>query len=557
MLFATTVSSTTARPSRRPFRVASRRRTSTTSTTTPEPTTVAGEFLQDLDENESVEDPESKPRVVTSTDKTPKTTRRKPTLLKDQNDQKDQDDQKDQNYQKYQDDQKDQNPSATNEEENKRQSKKFSASVKQNQLETMLRNAVSSREEEEAPIAEDPQVSDFSDDISAETAIAIAAHQLLTAPPPSTIDYDEENNRKTTRPYSTARDDVDLTDIARTERVTKKRPTSTPISIVEFSSTTTYKKPEYTTDYEAPQYTQTQAQTVSEYTEPVVQTNSAGYTGVSSPQLGPSTARYLGTSEKYLTIPVDEFSYSTDAYAGGLSREPSYFTREYLLESPITKSYDDEYQYLSPPTTPPTTRKPPKRTFHRKISTTLRPSTQPYVIATSTTSTTTKPRRVTTKKTVQTTKQPARTYRPIDNYDYYDETEEKVVDKYLEGTKVVVHATGTFVEHNIPLTIHGCARVSSLAALPIWTYMGGDFKWLKIPVSLLRNSGYISINVSSIECLDIGNFPHPTSCKKFISCARMESGDIIGWEYICPKGLSFDPVGGICNWSAGLGCDEK
>lgn len=59
-----------------------------------------------------------------------------------------------------------------------------------------------------------------------------------------------------------------------------------------------------------------------------------------------------------------------------------------------------------------------------------------------------------------------------------------------------------------------------------------------------------------IECLDQGNFPHPLSCKKFISCAKMEIGGVIGWEYTCPKGLSYDPVGGICNWSAGLGCNE-
>lgn len=59
-----------------------------------------------------------------------------------------------------------------------------------------------------------------------------------------------------------------------------------------------------------------------------------------------------------------------------------------------------------------------------------------------------------------------------------------------------------------------------------------------------------------IECLDQGNFPHPLSCKKFISCAKMEIGGVVGWEYTCPKGLSYDPVGGICNWAAGLGCKE-
>ncbi|KAF7271064.1 hypothetical protein GWI33_016024 [Rhynchophorus ferrugineus] len=59
----------------------------------------------------------------------------------------------------------------------------------------------------------------------------------------------------------------------------------------------------------------------------------------------------------------------------------------------------------------------------------------------------------------------------------------------------------------------------------------------------------------SFVCLDRGNFPHPISCKKFISCARMENGKLIGWEYTCPKGLSFDPIGGMCNWSTEVGCN--
>nr|CAD7423341.1 unnamed protein product [Timema monikensis] len=66
---------------------------------------------------------------------------------------------------------------------------------------------------------------------------------------------------------------------------------------------------------------------------------------------------------------------------------------------------------------------------------------------------------------------------------------------------------------------------------------------------MVHSDGYI-------ECLDQGSFPHPYSCKKFISCAKMENGGLLGWEYTCPKQLSFDPVGGICNWSSGLGCKE-
>ncbi|OAD52209.1 Acidic mammalian chitinase, partial [Eufriesea mexicana] len=63
-------------------------------------------------------------------------------------------------------------------------------------------------------------------------------------------------------------------------------------------------------------------------------------------------------------------------------------------------------------------------------------------------------------------------------------------------------------------------------------------------------------NKGTIRCLDQGNFPHPDSCKKFITCAKMVNGLVIGAEYTCPDKLSFDPVGGICNWSAGLGCKE-
>lgn len=59
-----------------------------------------------------------------------------------------------------------------------------------------------------------------------------------------------------------------------------------------------------------------------------------------------------------------------------------------------------------------------------------------------------------------------------------------------------------------------------------------------------------------IECLDMGSFPHPFSCQKFISCAKTEYGALFGWEYTCPKGLSFDPVGGICNWASGPVCNN-
>lgn len=95
------------------------------------------------------------------------------------------------------------------------------------------------------------------------------------------------------------------------------------------------------------------------------------------------------------------------------------------------------------------------------------------------------------------------THRPIIDLDYYDDEDVRVIGGNQAQVKVILHGAGI------------------------------------------------------IECLDQGNFPHPLSCRKFISCAKLESGGVVGWEYTCPKGLSYDPVGGICNWAAGLGCKEK
>lgn len=97
----------------------------------------------------------------------------------------------------------------------------------------------------------------------------------------------------------------------------------------------------------------------------------------------------------------------------------------------------------------------------------------------------------------------ANTFRPSSDYDYYDDGETRLLSRIPEHSKVLIHSSG------------------------------------------------------AIECLDQGNFPHPGSCKKFIYCARMINSKLVGFEYTCPKDLSFDPVGGICNWAAGLGCFEK
>lgn len=176
-------------------------------------------------------------------------------------------------------------------------------------------------------------------DLSAETAIAIAAHQLFAAPLPTTENFDEPKattKKQTTKPYSTTQDYTytprytDPFGYENTEAITGK---------VVFSNTF---PSGYTT---TPSYASTSRNPIPVpsspgYSSPGILSNSVGYSGVSQPQIGPSTARYLGTSEKFVSIPIEEFGYSTDGFTGGLSQEPVYFTREYLLESPVTKTYD-------------------------------------------------------------------------------------------------------------------------------------------------------------------------------------------------------------------------
>lgn len=108
-----------------------------------------------------------------------------------------------------------------------------------------------------------------------------------------------------------------------------------------------------------------------------------------------------------------------------------------MLTPPI---FADEYQYLAPVTPQlTTTRKIRKKIVHKKISTTIRP-TVAY-------ETTAKPRHV-SRRPVQRVPfekvkkpDPNRTFRPIENYDYYDEGDEKFADNYAD-TKVIVHGKG-------------------------------------------------------------------------------------------------------------------
>ncbi|XP_076757244.1 uncharacterized protein LOC143427196 [Xylocopa sonorina] len=154
--------------------------------------------------------------------------------------------------------------------------------------------------------------------------------------------------------------------------------------------------------------------------------------------------------------------------------------------------------------TPATGRPPLRNALRRKISTTVAPRTD-AATSRSTLRFTPAPRnrqssKAKDKSLQNVTTRPRRP--PVVDYDYYEDEEEPVVGKSTFNGKLYLTSTGTF------------------------------------------------------RCLDQGNFPHPYSCKKFITCARMVNGLVVGAEYTCPDKLSFDPVGGICNWSAGLGCKE-
>jgi hypothetical protein len=54
----------------------------------------------------------------------------------------------------------------------------------------------------------------------------------------------------------------------------------------------------------------------------------------------------------------------------------------------------------------------------------------------------------------------------------------------------------------------------------------------------------------TVDCLDKGIFPHPISCKQFVHCVTSEENDgtLRAWVYACPKSLTFDPIGGMCNY---------
>lgn len=90
-------------------------------------------------------------------------------------------------------------------------------------------------------------------------------------------------------------------------------------------------------------------------------------------------------------------------------------------------------------------------------------------------------------------------------------------------------------------------------------------KWSQRAVVPLSEKVRYNPEDGSVFCLDKGIFPHPISCQLFVHCAPSEenNGSIRSWVYSCPKLLTFDPIGQMCNWSPnsklspnGNGCIE-
>lgn len=73
-----------------------------------------------------------------------------------------------------------------------------------------------------------------------------------------------------------------------------------------------------------------------------------------------------------------------------------------------------------------------------------------------------------------------------------------------------------------------------------------NHKWSERAVVPLSEK--VKLMDGSVKCLDRGIFPHPISCKQFVHCVEDNDASIKGYVYECPPSLSFNPVGGICDY---------
>ncbi|CAG4982754.1 unnamed protein product [Colias eurytheme] len=563
-------SSTTVAPSRRPFRVASRRRPFTPSTTSTTTTTQATtqvleseESLQEID-TDTFEDPSLiQPSTQNST-----LQYRRPLQLP----------------------RADQNPAASTDDASERQSKKYSAS---------FRNQIDGTERSVA------------DDYNSETAVALAAHQLLAAPVPIVPDYEEP---KTTRKPKTTQTIVDYKytspyytedyknqdfteEYYRTTNIPTRQgfvETSTPYYQSEISST-------YFTDTRIPSTESTSTRSRTTYTNtPDTYTNTRPNTDYTNtrPNTDYTDTRTYTTPEAFNTRTT--YSNTPETFTRTTYNTPEAFTRTRTYANPprpsgvsITvgsENSGDSTAKFTYDTFPSTTFSDfETRVTRPRLSTTISPTVSDLNVPTArfTTGASSYPSTVVNKfsrpagfspnlvslgfetdgqSTLRLDSNPgpstARYFGssakiPVSTENGPSQEPSYFTREYLLESPVT-KAYDDEYQYLSPITTpQTTTRKPPRRKTPISEYDYYDDNQEKIGVKYEKENQVFIDSKGNIECLDIGNFAHPTSCKKFISCARIRGGSVLGWEYICPKGLSFDPVGGICNWSAGLGCQEK
>ncbi|XP_072745490.1 uncharacterized protein [Anoplolepis gracilipes] len=277
-------------------------------------------------------------------------------------------------------------------------------------------------------------------------------------------------------------------------------------------------------DTEELQTTETVVLAEEDTDQPSLEVNSLKNSGSLSRKSAYSNRHRKPTTQSTTAAPlINSFPSTVAIYRSGRPIETTFSSRIDLVESfedtRSTSNHNDQKADVSdqsiraqefavtladPPSSPDTGRTALRNAAIRKISTTVAPRTDPTIDRTisryeADLRNRQRSKTKSTRPTLNATTRPRRP--PVLDYDYY--------------------------EDEVPIVI------------------GKSF-----------NSKLFLTSKGTIRCLDQGNFPHPYSCKKFITCARMVNGQVIGTEYTCPDRLTFDPVGGICNWSVGLGCKD-
>jgi len=129
-------------------------------------------------------------------------------------------------------------------------------------------------------------------------------------------------------------------------------------------------------------------------------------------------------------------------------------------------------------------------------------------------------------------------YEYIEYYEYYDIDDEETDTEHAASLDPVRRP------EQAPFT-----KVGAAAAHPPPVKTIGDY-------DLFPLVNKVQINADGTPvCHDVGVFPHPDSCRQFVTCSRRTlTSSIVGWVYECPSYLAFDPVGGRCNWASDVVC---